>query len=205
MIPALAFALVTVETVSGATAALGSSSYADVYDHSYKLGLRVSAEVWRAGDWSLGPDAALDGQILDSHIWDKMYRGRALLGGRVTYQVRPRLQVYTRVLAGFDWLWTDDIRVQAPGEPSELGSLHQRHRGAALEVGFGAHLAFGRHFVLGAQLGVPVAFHNRDFQARGVVLSGGVQSPVAESAVGRVLIDDTLVELDALVTLGASF
>jgi hypothetical protein len=203
-----------VELVAGAGRAVGGETYDDAFSNSYTLGVRALG--WFPGSldqrWRIGAEVAVDGMQLDwldddhcSTCDDKdMYRLRGLVGGRFELRLAPNVHVFARALAGFDHYRTEGILYQAPGEPIGLQTLVMSGTAFATELGLGTRVSFGRVSV-GLQLDLPVAFYRRDRRDAAFVLSGGVSQPVAEQAIANAFLDETAVDLEALLTVGVSF
>ena len=190
-----------IEAVAGAELPVGGDDYTEHVSGGPKLGLRAVGLFERARPWAVGVELAADVARLEWLDNFDLDRWRGLAGARLVYRATPRLQLFARGLAGIDHR-SGGLQFQAPGEHVGLSTLRLDATALALELGIGAKLTLGR-FVLGAQLGLPVAFYgSRASHDRGSVLSGGVSQPVSETALARVLVETTSYDLDVLVTLG---
>lgn len=149
------------EVIAGIAKPMADDDYEDFVDESFKLGLRFGAfaagERNRAGielavDWTPVNHDLNDGGLADID----MSRFRALAGVRLVAPIGPKGVVFGRAGAGVDYVTY---------EGTFLGvTIDDDDTGLALEVGGGVLFDLGG-FAIGAQLAVPMAFHDSDNSA----------------------------------------
>ncbi len=151
--PLVATAETFIEPVAGIAIPLADEDYERVSESSPKLGLRVGSLLERG----IGPELAFDFTPV-SDDYDipfteiDIQRFRLQLGGRFGQRVGERAFVFGRVAAGVDL-------VRVHGEVDALNvEFGETDAGIAAEIAGGVLVNLGS-VAVGAQLGVPLAFH----------------------------------------------
>lgn len=170
------------ELALGLSSPVGEDEYSDNTDTSFKVALQAGTFDGKSGlelhlAWSPVEDDFPDSQFASFDA----NRVRLLVGGRLGTNIKRTLGIYLHVLGGLDYVHTSS-------ESNFLGTENTSSDfGLGLEVGGGVKLAAGP-VTIGAQLGVPMAFHFDD-----------------DKDAGEFDVDYNLFDLDVLFTVGSAF
>ncbi len=188
-----------VEVASGTAFPLGSGDYDEQFSDIVKLGVRgVLFAPTTAEPWRLGVELAVDGMSLERKGWADLgtKRFRGLGGARLEYRLTSHVRLFTRALAGIDYYRTAEFSFQPPGDPAALQTVRATGWALAFELGAGAQVALGP-VVVGAQVGLPMAFYSLD----GASSTSSFGGPYQFSS----FIHEATYDLDVLGTLGVTF